>query len=67
MEEAIRAYTRDAAFAAFEEKEKGTIVAGKLADFVVLSADPFSVKPEEIESVRVIATVVGGKLVFSSH
>ena len=67
VEEAIRAYTRDAAFAAFEEKEKGTIVAGKLADFVILSADPFSVKPEEIERVRVIATVVGGKLVFSSH
>jgi predicted amidohydrolase YtcJ len=64
-EEALRAYTSSAAYAAFEEKEKGTLSAGKLADFVVLSADPLSVKPEEIEHIKVEATVVGSKTVFS--
>jgi predicted amidohydrolase YtcJ len=65
VEEALAAYTSSAAYAAFEEKEKGTLAAGKLADFVVLSADPLSVKPEEIEQVKVETTVVGGKVVFS--
>jgi predicted amidohydrolase YtcJ len=65
VEEAIRAYTRDAAFAAFEEKQKGTIAAGKLADFAILSADPFSVQPGEIVKIRVETTVVGGRAVFS--
>jgi len=65
VEEAIRAYTRDAAFAAFEEKEKGTLAAGKLADFAILSADPFSVQPEEIGKIEVVTTVVGGRVVHS--
>jgi predicted amidohydrolase YtcJ len=66
VEEAVRAYTSGAAWAAFEEKEKGTLAPGKLADFVVLSADPFSIPPERIEKITVAATVVGGRVVFQS-
>jgi predicted amidohydrolase YtcJ len=63
VEEAVRAYTSSAAWAAFEEKEKGTLEAGKLADFVVLSADPLTVPPEALEKIAVDTTVVGGRFV----
>jgi len=61
--EALRAYTASAAWAAFEEKEKGTLAPGKLADFVLLSRDPFSAAPGEIEKIAVETTVVGGRIV----
>jgi predicted amidohydrolase YtcJ len=65
VEEALRAYTVDAAYGAFEEKEKGSLSPGKLADFVILSADLLSVPPAEIEKIRVDTTVVGGKTAYS--
>lgn len=65
VEEALRAYTVSAAYAAFEEKDKGSLSPGKLADFIVLGADPFRVRPEELEKIEVDATVVGGKLVYA--
>ena len=65
VEQALRAYTVSAAYAAFEEKDKGSLESGKLADFVVLAADPFRVKPEELDRIEVDATVVGGKTVYS--
>jgi predicted amidohydrolase YtcJ len=65
VEEALRAYTVSAAYAGFEEKDKGSLEPGKLADFVILSADPFRAKPEELEKIEVDATVVGGKTVYS--
>ncbi|MBL0170903.1 MAG: amidohydrolase [Gemmatimonadaceae bacterium] len=64
VEAAVRHYTRDAAYAAFMEKETGTISAGKLADFVVLSKDIFSVPPAELLRTKVMRTVVGGREVF---
>ena len=64
-EEALRAYTVTAAYAAFEEKEKGSLEIGKLADFVVLSNDVLAVRPEEIEKIQVDTTVVGGRVVHS--
>jgi len=64
VEEALRAYTLGAAYAAFQEKEKGTISPGKLADVVVLSDDLFQIPPERIKDVRVEVTIVGGKVVY---
>ncbi|KAA9154174.1 amidohydrolase [Amycolatopsis acidicola] len=58
--EALRAYTFGSAYAAFREHEVGTIEEGKLADFAVLSADPL----ENLEAASVLATVVGGELVY---
>lgn len=65
IEEAIRLYTIDAAYASFDEKEKGSLIPGKLADFVVLSQNPFEIKPEELNDIKVLATYVGGDCVFS--
>ena len=66
VEEAFRAYTLGAAYAAFQEKEKGTISPGKLADVVVLSEDLFRIPPERIKDVRVEITLVGGRVVYQS-
>lgn len=65
--EALRAYTADAAWAAFEEGEKGALVVGRLADFVVLSRDLLSADPGELEAIKVELTVVGGRVVFSAE
>ncbi|OGS42021.1 MAG: hypothetical protein A3K67_04370 [Euryarchaeota archaeon RBG_16_62_10] len=61
--EALAAYTREAAYASFEESVKGTITVGKLADFAVLSSDPIA-EPQGISSIAVVKTVVGGQVVF---
>jgi hypothetical protein len=65
VSEALTAYTSTAARAAFEEEEKGTLTADKVADFVVLSRDPLSIPKSELDTVRVEATVVGGRVVYS--
>jgi len=64
-EEALRSWTQGGAFAAFEEGSKGSLAVGKLADFVVLSADIMRVPPREILNARVTMTVVGGEVVYS--
>jgi predicted amidohydrolase YtcJ len=64
VEEAVLAYTRDAAYANFMEKKLGTLEAGKLADLVVLPTDIFTLRPDQIGKTLVTATVVGGKLVY---
>lgn len=61
--ESIEAYTMGSAFAEFQEKEKGSITPGKLADMVLLSEDIFSMAPERIRNVKVLMTLVGGKVV----
>ncbi|PYT00424.1 MAG: hypothetical protein DMF63_07605 [Acidobacteria bacterium] len=61
---AVRAYTIGSAFAEFREKEKGTIEVGKLADFVILSDDIFTIDRKAIRNVSVLTTVVDGKIVF---
>jgi len=65
--EALRAYTLGAAYAAFQEKDKGTIAPGKLADVVVLSDDLFRIPPERIKGARVDITIVGGRVVYKSQ
>jgi predicted amidohydrolase YtcJ len=62
--EALRAYTIQNAFAAFEESLKGTLSAGKLADITVLTKDITKVPDEEIKTARVAYTIVGGKVVY---
>lgn len=64
VEEALKAYTIYAAYASFEEQKKGSLEAGKLADYVILEKNIFEIPPEEIRAVSVIRTVVGGKTVF---
>ena len=62
--EAIRAYTMGGAWQDPMEKHKGSLEPGKLADFCVLDGDILSVGPEEIHSLKNVATVVGGKRVY---
>ncbi len=66
IEEAVGAFTTDAAYAAHAEDVAGSLAPGKLADFVVLSDDIFSAPPGEIPSIRVLATVLGGEIVYRS-
>jgi len=64
VEEALRAITLGNAYLAHEEGIKGSLVEGKLGDVVVLEADPFRVRPEEIKDIPVAMTIVGGKVVY---
>ena len=64
--EAVRAYTLGSAFAEFQEKEKGTIEPGKLADFVILSDDIFTLDRSKIHEAKVLRTFVGGREVYNS-
>ena len=63
-EEALRAFTLDAAYAAHQEDRQGTLEPGKWADFIVLDRDYFTLPAEEIWKIRVLQTWVGGKQVF---
>ena len=67
LPEAIEAYTMGAAFAEFQEREKGSITPGKLADMVIASDNIFDVKPEAIRNVKVKTTILGGKVVYSER
>jgi predicted amidohydrolase YtcJ len=62
--EAIEAYTMGSAYAEFQERDKGSITPGKLADFVVLSDDIFRIPHASIKNVKIEATYLGGKLVY---
>ena len=64
--EALRICTMGGAYASFEEHAKGSVAAGKLADFVVLAADPHDVDPAAIKEIPVLRTVAGGKATYES-
>jgi predicted amidohydrolase YtcJ len=64
VEEALQAYTVNAARASFEEDMKGSLQTGKLADFVILGEDITKIDPVRIRDVKIVRTVVGGKTVF---
>jgi hypothetical protein len=66
-EEALRARTLDAAYAAFEEDIKGSLEPGKLADITVLSKDILEIPPEEILNTRVLYTIVGGEVLYRAE
>ena len=67
MEEAIRAYTYNTAYANFEEDIKGSIEVGKLADLAVLSQNLLEIEASEIRNTKVVYTIVGGKIVYQRH
>jgi hypothetical protein len=62
--EALKIATINGAYASYEEKTKGSISAGKLADFVMLEKDPHDVAPDQIMNIKVVRTVVGGKTMY---
>lgn len=64
LDEALRGYTLEGAYAEFEEKDKGSIEAGKLADLTVISADITKIPAKDVLSIRVLKTFVGGKVVW---
>jgi len=65
--EALRSYTLDAAYAAFEEDIKGSLQPGKLADITVLSQDILEIPPEEILNTHVLYTIVGGEVRYRAN
>ena len=64
VEEAVRAFTWGSAYAEFQENWKGTLEPGKVADFVILSDDIFTIDPVKLRDVTVLKTIVDGKVVF---
>ena len=67
LDEALRGYTMEGAYAEFEEANKGSIETGKLADLTVISKDITKIAPPEILSIRVLKTLVGGKVVYDAE
>jgi predicted amidohydrolase YtcJ len=65
-EQALRSYTLDAAYGAFEEKIKGSIEVGKRADFTIFSQDIMTVSDQDLLKTKVTATVVGGRVLYEN-
>jgi hypothetical protein len=66
LDDAIKGYTLNAAFAGHREKTEGSLEPGKLADLIVLSQDLFKIEPSDIIKTEVLLTMVGGKIVYQS-
>lgn len=64
VEDALRAYTTGGAYASFQEAEKGSLKAGKLADVVIIDRDLTKIAPETIRDAKIMYTIVGGRIVF---
>ncbi|MFA6946035.1 MAG: amidohydrolase family protein, partial [Pedobacter sp.] len=64
LEQALKAYAYNSAYASFDENNKGILKKGYLADFVILDQNLFDIKAEAIRDVKVMKTFAGGKLVF---
>ena len=62
--EALRSYTSNAAYAAFEDDIKGSLEVGKLADVTILTSDILTIPDDEITSAKVAYTIVGGKIAY---
>jgi predicted amidohydrolase YtcJ len=67
LAEAIEAYTMGSAYAEFQEKEKGSITPGKLADMALVSDDLLHIDPAKIRDAHVLTTIVGGRVVYNSE
>jgi len=66
VDDALRVYTINGAYATREEALKGSITPGKLADYVVLAEDPHAVDPGKIKDIRIVSTVVGGTTAYAA-
>ena len=66
IEEALTVCTVNGAYASFEEHQKGSLTPGKLADFVLLDADPVAQEPEALQEINVVATYLGGRPTFEA-
>ena len=66
IDEAVRAFTWGSAYAEFQEDEKGTLEVGKLADFVIISDDIFTIDPVTIRNAKVLLTVVDGEVAYEA-
>lgn len=66
-EQALRSYTLDAAYGAFQEKQLGSIEPGKFADFTILTQDIMEIVEDEVLKTEVAMTIVGGKIVYEKH
>lgn len=66
VEQAMKICTVNGAYASFEEDIKGSITPGKLADLVILAADPHDTDPDQIKNIQVLRTIVGGQTVFEA-
>ncbi len=64
VEDALRAYTRGGAYASFDDKEKGILATGALADFAIIDRDLTRIAPETIRDAHVVLTAIGGKIVY---
>ncbi|GAB1445205.1 MAG: amidohydrolase [Cyclobacteriaceae bacterium] len=67
VDQALKAYTINAAYASFDEDLKGSLEAGKLADFVIIDQDLTKIAPEKIKDAKILQTFVGGKSVYPSR
>ena len=67
MQDALKTYTINAAYAAFEEKTIGSIEVGKLADFVVLDKNPLEIEEDKIKEIQVLETIIRGKTVYKKN
>lgn len=65
--QALELFTRNPAYIGFEEKEKGSLETGKLADFIIIDRDVLAVPSEQLKDVQVLQTWVGGELVYKKH
>jgi predicted amidohydrolase YtcJ len=67
VEDALGAYTTGGAYASFEERQKGTIAPGMLADITVIDRDLRTIPPAEIRSARIVRTIIGGETIFTAR